>query len=599
MIQTDGSGYGHSETIEHAPSFDSLTTFKMHLCNKYPKICHLFSDRIVEALYEWNKMCDKPHTWDPRWTPLQDKYGNWLQFLGLFPRDWARELNRLLIHGVDLQFVTKPETREDFEQNVYKDEAALWATISSINKDLHMKKLRHRILDGPFSKIGDLKILCNIMNIWKEASKKWQPVYDASRKGEFGSLGPNSFVPKAWRGVNLIETAVIKNLCRCFNFASIKDLTCAFAHCCLTERDNQTKFAGVQVLDWFFEYKNLYYGAGMAPEEFMFLTQSVCHIARTLRPDLFDCCIEGKKACIEVYIDDFILLHDDEKTAWEAYFYFEHLLATLGCHVTDKPGRNQSPRSKVVFLGIEVDFLNKTISVPIDKATKYAEKMDEILSQEKISHDTLDSLIGKLGWLSCFAHGTRTKLHSFYALRWHEDAKKLRKKLLKDKASQFFKDFVFWRKILDSRVLWTICDDPTKIVVINSDASEEFIGGINSVNDNYISAKIPDHLVGEPICVLEMEAALQTINSCGKSSSTHFIGIVDNTNIISAVNTCRSKNTNMLKSVRELWDNKTGNKFSFCYKQTDRNIIPDHLSRGRIYDAKACAKIVKHVLKDK
>ena len=128
----------------------------------------------------------------------------------------------------------------------------------------------------------------------------------------------------------------------------------------------------------------------MAPEEFMFLTQSVCHIARTLRPDLFDCCIEGKKACIEVYIDDFILLHDDEKTAWEAYFYFEHLLATLGCHVTDKPGGNQSPRRKVVFLGIEVDFLNKTISVPIDKATKYAEKMDEILSQEKISHDTLD-----------------------------------------------------------------------------------------------------------------------------------------------------------------------------------------------------------------
>ena len=93
----------NAERPSYVPqTYETPAHLKAALCNSFPHLKDLFSDRIMEKLWEWDKMCDKPDTWDPQWTPLQDCYGNWLQFLGLFTKDWALKLNELLLHGVDL-----------------------------------------------------------------------------------------------------------------------------------------------------------------------------------------------------------------------------------------------------------------------------------------------------------------------------------------------------------------------------------------------------------------------------------------------------------------------------------------------------------------
>ena len=143
--------------------------------------------------------------------------------------------------------------------------------------------------------------------------------------------------------------------------------------------------------------------------------------------------------------------------------------------------------------------------------------------------------------------------------------------------------------VLEKRLLWSAAMDPTHIAIVNSDASSTMLGGINSENGKFFSCKVPKHLENADISVLEMEAFEKSVESCDSKRNTHFIGIIDNAAVVSAVNRGTSKNAEVKKRAVKLLEEDMGNYYSSCYINTKRNFIPDALSRNGIKDAKGYA----------
>lgn len=86
-----------------------------------------------------------------------------------------------------MKFVFKPPRRNDFQQTRLKNEEQLYITLLALIKDLTLKDKNRVILAGPFSHESEINIFSRIMLLHKKASKKWQPIYDASRIGQEGS----------------------------------------------------------------------------------------------------------------------------------------------------------------------------------------------------------------------------------------------------------------------------------------------------------------------------------------------------------------------------------------------------------------------------
>ena len=198
----------------------------------------------------------------------------------ILPKHWAKEFNKVITQGVDAGFILHPHARHYYKEITYKSEEQFFEVLSSIEKNLHLKTFEKSILQGPMFRRPHDSVICNIMTLWKETSQKWQPIFDLSRSGELGSLGPNSFVQKMWRGLVIIDISVFKNLCRNFSFGGVRDVSSAFAH--LKLKPSQKRCRWASCLDWYFQYTNMAYRMGITSRVFLFIMQTLCEICRPI-----------------------------------------------------------------------------------------------------------------------------------------------------------------------------------------------------------------------------------------------------------------------------------------------------------------------------
>ena len=163
----------------------------------------------------------------------------------------------------------------------------------------------------------------------------------------------------------------------------ILDASSVFGHLAIDPR--QRKLTGIRLMHYHFSYTNLFYGLGTAPQTFIIFTATVCYLCRKLIPDLFDCCIEGCRALINVYIDDLCLFHENEETAKEAWDFLVALLKDLNFQISTKPGGFEPSSQVCIYLGIEFDFVKKQLRIPQDKMKKYVSVFDKTLVLELIT----------------------------------------------------------------------------------------------------------------------------------------------------------------------------------------------------------------------
>lgn len=101
---------------------------------------------------------------------------------------------------------------------------------------------------------------------------------------------------------------------------------------------------------------------------------------------------------VYVYLDDFVLCEDTKELCLKAYNCLLDLLRHLGFTINWK--KVVEPTQKLVFLGIEIDSVNMTLSMPQDKLCDLRNELSVFQLRKKASKRQLQQLVGKLNWAS-------------------------------------------------------------------------------------------------------------------------------------------------------------------------------------------------------
>lgn len=95
-------------------------------------------------------------------------------------------------------------------------------------------------------------------------------------------------------------------------------------------------------------------------------------------------------------LDDFLIVEKSENTCKEKLDAFWRLCTDIGVPLS--PEKTFLPSQKMTFLGYELDSLEMSIRLPIDKVEKCKEEINQCLSKQKVSLKEIQSLIGLLNF---------------------------------------------------------------------------------------------------------------------------------------------------------------------------------------------------------
>ena len=140
--------------------------------------------------------------------------------------------------------------------------------------------------------------------------------------------------------------------------------------------------------------KRLPFGASPSPEIFQRVTESVVRMLAR----------RGHRNA-RVYIDDFVVVGETKELCRVAFECLIDLLLKLGFSIN---WRKVIPPSQViVFLGITIDSVSQTISLPDNKLCELKEALESWTSRTKATKRELQQLIGKLNWVGKLIRATR------------------------------------------------------------------------------------------------------------------------------------------------------------------------------------------------
>ena len=137
--------------------------------------------------------------------------------------------------------------------------------------------------------------------------------------------------------------------------------------------------------------ERLPFGAAKSPEIFNHITQAV----REIMAQSYDECLETLNELLR-------------------------LLRKLGFHINYS--KIEGPTCELVFLGILLNSVNMTLTIPEPKLTEIETSMKRFLVSRKVSKRDIQSLVGKLNWVTQCIYGGR-----FHLRRLINKSNKLRK----------------------------------------------------------------------------------------------------------------------------------------------------------------------------
>ena len=250
------------------------------------------------------------------------------------------------------------------------------------------------------------------------------------------------------------------------------------------------------------------------------------------------------------YLDDLIGVSPAHKGS-EAYDSLGRLLLDLG--LIENISKACPPSTKQLVLGVLIDTVNGTISVPDDKM----EDIDFLLAvwkrKRKSNKVDLQSLIGKLQFVSKCVQQSRIFLNRLLdALRSFSDENT--KINLSD---SFKKDIQWWCLFMDkfngvSYIPPAVWDEPD--VTFSTDSCLTGCGGI--CGREYFHYSYPQEIQKQelPIHALEMLAVLIAVRFWGKYCVGGRIQLFcDNDSVVQVLNSSKTKDAFLGSCLREIW----------------------------------------------
>jgi hypothetical protein len=106
--------------------------------------------------------------------------------------------------------------------------------------------------------------------------------------------------------------------------------------------------------------------------------------------------IRAEKFALVSYIDDFLIVADTESECQHGLDHLVKLIDDLGLTVNWK--KVAGPARIMTFLGIEINCVMRTLSLPNDKLLATKELVDSWIGKKRCSKLELQRLVGRLNW---------------------------------------------------------------------------------------------------------------------------------------------------------------------------------------------------------
>ena len=286
------------------------------------------------------------------------------------------------------------------------------------------------------------------------------------------------------------------------------------------------------------------------------------------------------------YVDDFCgcELPDVAQTAFDDFF---GLLGELGLEVSHE--KTVPPTTCLTFLGTMVDTVQLTLSIPPDKLEEVRSELLRWKNVKSVTKRQLQSLLGKLFWISRCVRPGRTFLS-----RMLDTLRRLKYNYSRTRLSTEFRlDLAWWQNFMETYngvsmmplQEWT---EPDGVL-----ATDACLGGCGGVcEEEFFHTEFPTVVIqmGLDINQLELMAILVAARLWApKLVGRRLLVYSDNKPSVSVLNSGRSKDKILNKCLRELWLLAATYEFEIkaLHIRGTENRLPDYLSRwhmGQVYE---------------
>ena len=283
---------------------------------------------------------------------------------------------------------------------------------------------------------------------------------------------------------------------------------------------------------------------------------------------------------IQHMIDDFLFIALTFKKCDNLLKAFTQLCEDIGVPLA--PDKTTVPDTTVVFLGILLNSIMQTASLPTEKIVSYVADIEAYLLSKKVKQKELQSIVGKLNFAAAvvparpFLFRLIQKIYSVH--------KPHHKIWLTVEMKEDLKTWLQFLKEYNGVTLFRALKlTPSHAINLGSDASSKGLGAC--FGDQWIQAPYSGDWVGLPIHVLELYPLLVLVAMFGeKLRNKSVLFLCDNHAVVDIIKSQSSSCRNTMKIMRPLTLNLI--KFNIYLTAAripgKNNILPDLISRFQV-----------------
>ena len=305
-------------------------------------------------------------------------------------------------------------------------------------------------------------------------------------------------------------------------------------------------------------------GASKAPSIFHRLSQA---IKRRM---------EHRGYNVVAYLDDFLIVSDTFQECLAGQHVLIKLLRNMGFAISWQ--KVCGPSNKIVFLGVEINTCEMTLSLPEGKVKEIKGILHNFLKRKRASAKQIQSLAGKLNWachvIRCGRSYLRNILDALAHLRmpYH-------KVLISEK---FVTDIKWWILALEGFPGKYMLFKPS-VHVIQIDASKNGSGFVFNQDWGYVNWKVDFPQVAK--CHINCKETISAVLAARRWAplweNSKVVFCTDNQTAKACIQKGTSKNPSLLPWVRELhlWSLLFNFDIVSSWIPGVNNVIPDTISR--------------------
>lgn len=276
----------------------------------------------------------------------------------------------------------------------------------------------------------------------------------------------------------------------------------------------------------------------------------------------------------KMYIDDLILISPSRERAEQDLRIAQELLKDLG--LPEAPDKVQRPSTRVTWLGVDIDSVSMTISVPHEKLEEIKHCVSNAIKLKSMSKKHLQSVIGKVIHVAKCIRPAR-----LFVSRLLEALRGMKKKFIK--VSRDMRADLIWFQEFSAQ--WNgvgLINTRAPDMDVFVDASGSGIGatdGRSAYGGQITPISDPAHNISE-LEAVNLAVALQTFMSRG-DKGRHIRVFSDNMASVEVFTTGRGRNPIILECARSIWMLQALLDIHISYEHIagSRNVFADALSR--------------------